>query len=254
MWKHHALFSRYHTLRFQIALVPYKHHGNLCPSVKALQNERIRLHTYIIRILDPHDLLSQLVKICEGDHARDWKDQKKALTALHVKIPHCRKLLSSCCIQYLEHTLLSIHFHLFSIWVFNGRVVSFDKDRLNELNCLKKAIRPQSPLFFSLSLPRLIYQHRLIPRLPTCILSCCKNGDVECAREKGNASCCPPKKMSSISYKKIVGAAVNKEGFSQKEKYQVVCDMTNSVQVQKAEEKENREGRNPNRKKKRWII
>lgn len=44
---------------------------------------------------------------------------------------------------------------------------------------------------------------------------------------------------------------MNKEGFSQKEKYQVVCDMTNSVQVQKAEEKENREGRNPNRKKKR---
>lgn len=68
---------------------------------------------------------------------------------------------------------------------------------------------------------------------------------------KGERELLSPKKMSSISYKKIVGAAVNKEGFSQKEKYQVVCDMTNSVQVQKAEEKGNREGRNPNRKKKR---
>lgn len=49
-----------------------------------------------------------------------------------------RETYSSSRIQYFKHTLLSVYIGLFSIAIFDGRVILFDKHTLNELNCQRR--------------------------------------------------------------------------------------------------------------------
>lgn len=95
--------------------------------------------SYIFRVLHSEDLLSEVLKVVEGGLSRDGVNQSKALAILHVQVSHCCELLlktdrqvvrtqsgtshgqkyvdrarsyCSCCVQDLQHTLLSIDLDL----------------------------------------------------------------------------------------------------------------------------------------------
>lgn len=59
------------------------------------------------------------------------------LTTLHwicLQISHCCKLFGSCSVQNLQHALLTVNFHLFSVAVLDSRVIFFYKNALDKLN------------------------------------------------------------------------------------------------------------------------
>lgn len=48
---------------------------------------------YVLSVLDPEDLLPEVLKVVEGGLGGDGVDQSKALAILHVEVPHRRELL-----------------------------------------------------------------------------------------------------------------------------------------------------------------
>lgn len=49
--------------------------------------------TYVLSVLDPEDLLPEVLQIIEGGLGRDGVDQSEALAVLHVEVSHRSELL-----------------------------------------------------------------------------------------------------------------------------------------------------------------
>lgn len=106
----------------------YEHHSSLLPN-----------STYCACVLRAQKLAVDLCEFIERRTGNDGEDENKALSVLHVEIPHGCELFGTGCVENLEHALQSIHLDLFPIRVLDGGVVSVHKHRLYELNRLFKS-------------------------------------------------------------------------------------------------------------------
>lgn len=115
---------------------------SLTQSMKGYQHTpRLSHSTYCACVLGTQELavdLCEFIKRCAGN---DGKDENKALSILHVEIPHGCELLGACCVENLEHALQPIHLDLFPIRVLDRWVVSVHKHRLYKLNGLVQCAR-----------------------------------------------------------------------------------------------------------------
>lgn len=93
--------------------------------------------SYVLRVLHSEDLLSEVLEVVEGGLSCDGVNQSEALAVLHVQVSHGGELLlertstrlswkrsvsrhgqtsggsyCSCCVEDLQHALLSINLHL----------------------------------------------------------------------------------------------------------------------------------------------
>ena len=91
-------------------------------------------HGDLVTVLDSQYLLLEVLEIIECGLCRDAVDQDKALSVLHVEIPHGRELLSPGGVEDLQHALLAVHLHLLPVAVLDGGVVLLHEDPLDELD------------------------------------------------------------------------------------------------------------------------
>jgi hypothetical protein len=78
---------------------------------------------------------------------------------------------SPCCVQYLQHALLTINFHLLSVRIFNGWIVFLYEYTLNKLDRLKEwhIHHHHNRIGRWNRLPKHFYPHPLIRALPAYI-------------------------------------------------------------------------------------
>jgi len=104
------------SLGLEIALVPADDEGHL------------------VGVFDAEDLLSECGDLVEGCSRCDGVDAEEALTRPHVLVAHGAVLLLPGGVEDIQKTRFVVDGDLFSVRVFDGRVVFVDEMVLNQLD------------------------------------------------------------------------------------------------------------------------